>query len=137
MLGRFKHTIYKFRHVRSENGCPSSVVCAILGIDFLVVEMFWPHMTVFRNIAGEIAVGSLMFAQQTVVAVAYLYLRVGCLKDCRLSTLRVNYGIVVVIVLYVVVIRDLADCFVITNREDSARQWFQTWFVIAFKCVKS
>ena len=49
---------------------------------------------------------------------SYPYLCMRSLKDCRLTALCVNYGIVVAIVLYVVVVRDLADCFVVAYRED-------------------
>ena len=75
-------------------------------------------MTVFGNIARKVTIRALMLAQQTIVTVTYPYLCMRSLKDCRLTALCVNYGILVAIVLYVVVVRDLADCFVVAYRED-------------------
>jgi hypothetical protein len=94
-------------------------------------------MAVFRDITRELPISTAVFAYQTVITIANTHFSKSSLENCRLTALRVNYGIVVAIELDVVVIRDLTHCFILTYRKDSAWQRFHARFVVSFKGIKS
>ena len=70
VFGRAEYLIYKFSSTFSVSRCPSSVVVAITGIDLFVIEVFGLHMAVIGDVFGEILIGSLVFANEAVIAVA-------------------------------------------------------------------
>ena len=78
---------------------------------------------------------AIVFADQPVILITYPDLGRCCLQDCRLSTMSVEYGIVVAVILDVVVVRDFQDCFIIADHIASAWQWFHTWSVVFLKCI--
>ena len=70
VLGRLQYPVYEFRHAGPVYRCPAAVIRAVSCIHFFVVEMLRLHVVIFCNIPGKLLVGSLVFTDKTVVAVA-------------------------------------------------------------------
>ena len=130
MLRSLQQTVDELRHLRAEHRSPAPIISAILLVDFLVVKVFWLHMAVICDIKRELRVRPLMCADQPVVLIADPDLGRRCLQNCWLSTIRIEYGVVVAVILDVVIIRDCSDRFIIAYRVSSAWQWFHARFVV-------
>lgn len=72
------------------------------------------------NIEWELTIRPPVRTDQPVVLIADPDFWWRCLQNCRLSTIRVQYGVVVTVILDVVIIGDFGDSFVITSRVASA-----------------
>ena len=92
-------------------------------------------MVIFCDIQRKLGINAFMGTDQPVILITYPDLGRCCLQDCRLSTMSVEYGIVVAVILDVVVVRDFQDCFIIADHIASAWQWFHTWSVVFLKCI--
>ena len=56
--------------------------------------LFWRHMFIYRDIQRKLSIRPLMCTDQPIILITDSDLRSGCLQDCRLATVRVQYGVV-------------------------------------------
>ena len=75
MLRCVEHPVDAFRHVGSEDRCPSTIIGTILSVDFFVIKVFRPHMAILGDIQRKLFIRPFMGADQTVILIAYPYLR--------------------------------------------------------------
>ena len=134
---RTKNLINQLFCVFSVGRCPPTIISAITGIYFFVIEMFRLHMTVVCDVFRKILIGTSVFTDEPVITVTDYYLCRGSLYNCRLSTICVQYRVIVAIILKMIVIRYFQNLFIIACRILIAWQRFHLRFVIPKVCIHS
>ena len=66
---RTQDLINQFFCAFSVGRCPPTIISTITGIYFFVIKMFRFHMAVIGDVFGKILIGSLVFANEAVIAV--------------------------------------------------------------------
>ena len=99
VFSRTQDLIDQFLRTFTISRCPSAVISTITGIYFLVIKMFRLHMTIICDVFWKVLVGALMSADKVAIPVTDKYL-CGCsFYNCRLATVRVQYRVIVAIIL--------------------------------------
>ena len=94
-------------------------------------------MRIVSYIAWKRFVGTGMGADKPVVFVTDAYLSHSSLKHCRLPMARVQYRVIVAIILKVIIIRYAQEELIVTDREPALWKRAHPRFIIGFKSIRS
>lgn len=97
----------------SKGRCPPAVISSVTGIYFLVIKVLRLHMAIIRDVFRKILIGTLMLTDKAVIPVTDKNLCWCCFYNCRLAAIRVQYRVIVAIILKMIVIRYFQNVFIV------------------------
>lgn len=120
-------------HIRADRFRPSSVVIAVIGVDFLVEEMFRLHVFILGDVFWIFSVGTLMTGDQMIA-----FIRDPDLIHCGFQydwfiIVGVRHGIIVFFIKQVVVGRHMLIKDLVAESERSAFKRCHIGLVVSFK----
>ena len=98
-----QNSIDKRVHFLSDGRCPSSVIVAVMVINFFIKTMRRLHVLIFRDVFGKLLIGSQMRAYEAIVLIADAYLSHRRFENDGF-VIGVEYRVVVVIIKKMIVL---------------------------------